>query len=386
VGPAGDNAAILIDPATGTIQRAFRLSQVDLYGPALASESSKGGVALKETATGNPVTMDLPISPLRGLEAGDFSGDGKFLAYSHSSRGTLWDLEQHKQVSLLRPFSGLRFDDQDRARLHVITSFQKPGANLLMDAHTGAQTPGAAFEEDQSLLGSVLLNFKALDKGFRGSVTNMEMQVSDPADGKQLWTRHFSRGKPRIFETDGESLVLVYDLRDDQVDGELAHNKDKVVRSSDMRKEWLAEGLVVEVLNARTGEVQRILQTPTRPAGIFNADHRFADVYGNYVAVHGNFNNTVVYRLSDGMRTGSFYGRVLGGDGAQGLLAVANRDQELTVYDAATGSAIKRVMLDHEPRVARFVASQKALMVLTATQRVYTIPLSSAPAETAAAR
>ncbi len=145
VGPAGDNAAILIDPATGTIQRAFRLPQIDLYGPALASESAKGGVALKEAGAANPVTVDLPIGPLRTLAAGDFSGDGKFLAYSHSSRGTLWDLEQHKQVSLLRPFSGMRFDDQDRARLHLITSFQKPGANLTLDAHTGAQTPGANF-------------------------------------------------------------------------------------------------------------------------------------------------------------------------------------------------------------------------------------------------
>ena len=115
MGPAGDNAAILIDPATGTIQRAFRLSQVHLYGPALASESAKGGVALKEAPTGNPVTVDTAGGALTGLKAGDFSSDGKFLAYSHSSRGTLWDLEQHKQVSMLRPFSGLRFDEQAAA-------------------------------------------------------------------------------------------------------------------------------------------------------------------------------------------------------------------------------------------------------------------------------
>lgn len=385
VGPAGDNAAILIDPATGTIQRAFRLSQVDLYGQALASESAKGGVALKETSTGNPVTLDLPISPLRYLTAGDFSADGKFLAYSHSSRGTLWDLEQHKQVSLLRPFSGLRFDDQDRARLHLITSFQKPGANLMLDAHTGTQTPGAAFEEDQSLLSGVLVNFKGLEKGAHGVVNNMEMDVSDPVDGKQLWSRHFPRGKPAIYESNADTLVLMYDLRTDDGAAELSHHKDKVVRSSDTQKEWLSEGLVLEIVNARTGEVQRILQTPTRPSGIFRDDHRWADVYGNYIAVHGNLNNTVVYRLSDGMRTAAFYGRVLGGDGDQGLLAVANRNQELTVYDAATGNQIKRVMLDHQPRVARFLASQKALLVLTATQRVYTIPLSSVPAGVTAA-
>ncbi len=122
----------------------------------------------------------------------------------------------------------------------------------------------------------------------------------------------------------------------------------------------------------------------TSGAGLFNIDHRWADVYGNFVAVRGNYNNTVIYRLSDGVRTCAFYGRVLGGDGAQGLVAVANRDQELIVYDTATGTEIKRVILDHQPRVARFVPSQHALLVLTATQRVYTIPIPSAAAGVAA--
>jgi len=327
----------------------------------------------------------LSICPLRPLAEGDFSGNGRFLAYSHESRGTLWDLEQHKQVSLLRPFSGLRFDEQDRAQLHLIASFQKPGANLVLDARTGTQSAGAAFDEGQSLLSGVLVTFKGLDRGFRGAVSKMEMQVSDPADGKQLWVRHFPKGKPEIYESDGNSLVLMYDLRTDDAAAELSHNKDKVVRSSDAQKEWLAEGLVLEIVNARTGEVQRILQTPTRPAGIFRSDHRWADVYGNYAAVHGNLNNTVIYRLSDGVRTGAFYGRVLGGDGAHGLLAVANRNQELTIYDAATGKQIKRVILDHEPRVARFISSQSALLVLTATQRVYTIPIFERVGSVAAA-
>ena len=45
----------------------------------------------------------------------------------------------------------------------------------------------------------------------------------------------------------------------------------------------------------------------------------------------------------------------------------------------------KRQILDHQPRVASFVASKNSLLVLTATQRVYTIPLSSSPAGVTAA-
>jgi hypothetical protein len=94
--------------------------------------------------------------------------------------------------------------------------------------------------------------------------------------------------------------------------------------------------------------------------------------------VHGNSNNSVIYRLSDGQRLGAFYGRAIAGDGKLGLIAATNRDQEVMILDATTGKELKRVIVDHLPRAARFIAGKNALMVLTATQRVYTIDLPTA--------
>jgi predicted hotdog family 3-hydroxylacyl-ACP dehydratase len=373
MGPARENAALLIDPTTGNIQRAFRLPQIDLYGQALVSETARGGVALKESPAAPLQAIDLPISPLPPVAAGDFSSDGRYLAYSQSSRGSIWDLTKHTQVSLVRPFSGLRFDDKNHLQLHLITSFQKPGANLTLDPETNAQAPLASFQEGQMLIAGVLVYFKPLDKGYNGAVWNYEMQVSDLATGKLLWTRHFPKGKPGLYESDQGSLIITYNLRTDEADAEISHHRDKVVKSSDTMKEWIGNGLAIEFVDAHTGEIQHILQTPTRPA--FRDDDRWVAAFGDYVAVHGNLNNTVVYRLSDGTRTCAFYGRVRGGDGAQGLLAVNNRDQEIIVYDASNGEELLHVALDHLPRVARFVAGTRSLLVLTATQRVYTIPL-----------
>jgi len=379
IGPAKEFAALLIDPATGKISRAFRVPQIDLYGQALVSESAKGGVALKESTVDALQIVDLPISPLRPIVAGGFSADGRFLAYSHSSRGSIWDVEKRKQVSFARPFSALRFDEKDLMQLHLTATFEKPGANITLDPSTGAQTAGASFQEGQFLIAGVLVYFKPLDKGFNGSVWNLEMQVSDSVTGKLLWTRHFSNGKPQLYESDGDSLVILYDLRTDQADSEISHHKDKYVKTSDAMKEWIADGLAIEIVNAHTGEVEKIVQTPTRPA-LNNS--RWVDVYGNYMAVHGNLNNTVVYRMSDGVRMCAFYGRVLAGDGAQGLLAVNNRNQEMIVYNAANGNEVSRVVVDHLPRAARFVPSTHSLLILTADQRVYTIPLpASAPVE-----
>jgi hypothetical protein len=343
------------------------------------SESAKGGVALKESTVDALQIVDLPISPLRPIVAGGFSADGRFLAYSHSSRGSIWDVEKRKQVSFARPFSALRFDEKDLMQLHLTATFEKPGANITLDPSTGAQTAGASFQEGQFLIAGVLVYFKPLDKGFNGSVWNLEMQVSDSVTGKLLWTRHFSNGKPQLYESDGDSLVILYDLRTDQADSEISHHKDKYVKTSDAMKEWIADGLAIEIVNAHTGEVEKIVQTPTRPA-LNNS--RWVDVYGNYMAVHGNLNNTVVYRMSDGVRMCAFYGRVLAGDGAQGLLAVNNRNQEMIVYNAANGNEVSRVVVDHLPRAARFVPSTHSLLILTADQRVYTIPLpASAPVE-----
>jgi Peptidase family M48 len=373
IGPAKEKAALLLDPATGNIQRAFRVPQIDLYGQTLVSESGEGGVALKEAAEIAVDTVNLPNSPLPPIAAGAFSADGRFLAYSNSSRGSIWDIEKRKQISLTRPFSGLRFDSQDRMQLQFITSFQKPGTNVTLDPATGAQTPGASFQEGQNLIAGVLVYFKPLDKGLNGTVWNVEMQVSDSITGKLLWTRHFSNGRPRLSESDKGSIVIPFNLLSDEADGEISRHHDKFVKTSDAMKEWLANGLVIEIVNARTGEVEHVLQTPTRPA--FQNDSRSVDVYGNYVAVHGNLNNTVVYRISDGVRMCAFYGRVLAGDGAQGLLAVSNRDQETIVYDASNGSEISRIIVDHRPLAAQFVPSTHSLLVLTASQRVYTIPM-----------
>jgi len=374
MGPTMENAALLIDPSNGTVARAFRLRQVDLYGQTLVSETANGGMALKEPSSTSVETIELPSGPLPSLAAGGFSQDGRFLAYSHSSRGSVWDLAQNKQVSRLRRFSSLHFDDQNRMQIHVIASFQHSGANLMLEPTKGTQSPGAAFVEGQELLSGTLVYFKPLDKGYNGVVNNFEMQVSDPFTGKLLWTRHFPNGKPGLNETDGDSLAVVNNLRTDEAAGEANRHTDKLVKSSDTLKEWIANGLMIEILNARTGEVRRILQTPTRP--VWESDAQSVDIFGDYVAVHGNLNNTVVYRLSDGMRTCAFYGRVLGGDGKRGLLAVSNRDQEMVVYDDATGNEVKHVILDHKPRAVGFVTTTNSLRVLTATQQVYTVPLA----------
>ena len=98
-------------------------------------------------------------------------------------------------------------------------------------------------------------------------------------------------------------------------------------------------------------------------------------MYGDYAVVHGSLNNSTIYRISDGKRQGAFYGRAIAGDGKMGLIAATNRDQEVTIYDAMNGKELKQVTVDQVPCAARFVKEKNALLVLTTSQRVYSIDL-----------
>src|SRR5271157_4640685 len=128
-------------------------------------------------------------------------------------------------------------------------------------------------------------------------------------------------------------------------------------------KAWIAEGLLIEILSARTGEVEKAFATPLLPADQVFSDERFANLYGDYLVVHGNANNSVIYRTTDGTRTGAFFGRAIAGNGKLGLIAATNHDQEVILYDAATGRELKRVTVDEFPLAARFIPEKGVLLV-----------------------
>jgi len=148
------------------------------------------------------------------------------------------------------------------------------------------------------------------------------------------------------------------------------------VRSIDEYKEFAERGLVVEVISRRTGAPERLIVVPE--VGSWNNDERSAALYGDLLAVHGESNDSVVYRISDGARLLAFSGHAIAGDASLGLIAANNRPQDVTVYDVVTGKEVVRVTLDHYVLAARFIPEKRQLLVLTATQRVYVLDLPAA--------
>ena len=71
----------------------------------------------------------------------------------------------------------------------------------------------------------------------------------------------------------------------------------------------------------------------------------------------------------------AFSGRAIAGDEGLGMIAAANRPQEVVLYETSTGKEVKRVTLDNTVFTARFIPEKKQLLVLTATQTVYALDL-----------
>jgi hypothetical protein len=338
----------------------------------VASENERGGVSVNELAGGQGESADLPAGPLYGMEEAAFSPDGHYLAYSSKTRSAIWDLTTDKRVSLMRPFREAYIDEQNVLHAQYQAANQQPGANYQIDMKTGKATETAKFAIDQYQHEDVLVNFEALDKS--GSTTqNANVHVSDATTGKELWTRHYGHEAPDVEQVHDGTLVFSFDVSGDSGTDLTRHAGDKLVKTSDFRSQWAPQGWLLELVDARTGITRRVLELPYEAN--WRTDPRWARVYGDYAVVHGLGNTSGIYRVTDGVRMGGFFGSVLAGDAKLGLLAITNHDQEVTILDAATGKRIESVTLDQIPEAARFIPEKKELLVLTASQSVVTLPV-----------
>ena len=372
-GPAEGSAAALFDPATGKIRGTFPMDPVDMTGNTIAREALGGGIETGPLG-GAMEKAPVPITPLYSPETAYFSRDARYLALSDRGRGAVWDVTTGKQTALTGPFRNATFDDHNKLEAKIHDWELKPARNLLIDRRTGKVAPTLDWRTEQVQYGSVLVDYKPFlpEQTVDREVT---IEAADAATGAPLWSRPFKWSAPMILQPDNDKqLLLIADREAETGADEADHNRNLVLRTSDQIKEFQERGLVVEVLDARTGVRQRIYVAPELPSK--NGDRRSANLFGDLLTVYGNFNNSVVYNATSGKRLVAFFGRVLTADSTVGLVAGTNKPQEVSIYDVNTGRKIETVMLDNFPMAARFVPGTRTLLVLSATQRVYrlTVP------------
>ena len=265
IGPFSESAAMLVDPSTGKANAAFKLEALDMYDQTLASENAQGGVSVGELGSTQMESIDLPVSPMPGVAAAEFSPDGRFLAFSGETRGSIWDLETQKRVALTRPFRAVHFGDHDQMYAQFEDSHQKPGQNSHIDLTTGQVSEEAKYDIEQVQYGDVLVRShwkswrRDSSQGTYADVpSDTDFQIFDRKTGAPLWSKHFSHESPFVRETGDGSLLLISDLQWQTAADESARVGAKLVKTSDRRGEWLPQGLLVEVADGRTGQLNAL--------------------------------------------------------------------------------------------------------------------------------
>ena len=376
-GPAEGSAAALFDPATGKLTGTFPMEAVDMSGNILGREAAAGGIETGELG-GAMEKAPAPVTPIHSAETAYFSADGKFVALSDRGRGAVWDATTGARTQLTGPFRNAAFDEHDKLEAKVHQWELKPARDLSLDRRTHKVAATLDWRTEPIQYGSVLVDYKPFlpEQTVDREVT---IEGSDAATGAALWSRRFKWSAPLILAPDNDKqLLLVADRKDDTGSEEADHHRNLVLRTSDQIKEFEERGLVVEVMDARTGTPQRIYVAPELPGR--NGDHRSANLFDGLLTIYGSQNNSVVYDAATGKRRMAFFGRVLTADGKLGLVAGTNQPQEVSIYDVNTGRRLERVMLDNYPLAARFVPGTRTLLVLSATQRVYRIEVGGAGA------
>ena len=372
-GPVRNAAAVILDPATGKVHDEFKLETVDLVGDRLATELPKGGVAVGPLG-GKMDAIGLPVTPLATVEASAFSLNGRYLAVSDRARGAEWDLSAGKQIALTSPFRAVAIDNGGKLQAQFIDRELEPSIDSSIDKRTHKYVNGLSASADPVQYGSIRVRFKPRNI-LQDIDHDVDLEAYDAVTEARLWSTRFEYDVPQIVPADGDKLLFVMDRQSAVGNAEASRNRKKLIRPSDANRQFFVDqGTLIEVVSSRTGAVERALLAPQLSSS--RREERTAALFGNLLAVYGNNNNTVVYRVSDGARQLAFFGRALAGDEGLGMVAATNRPQELTVYNVATGTPLMNLLLDQDVIAARFVAEQKQLLVLTATQHVYRLDLA----------
>lgn len=372
-GPLANAAAVLLDPAAGKVDEDFREEMVDVLGDEVAAEAADGGIAVGKLG-GNLQRIELPVTPLTGIEASAFSPNGRYLALSDRARAAEWDLATGRRMAVTSPFRAVAIDDSGNLQAalidHEIVPSSDPDIDKLTHKYVSSLTPLG----DPLQFGTIRVRFKPLSPQ---QVMNddVRMEAYDAATEAHLWSQTFLAQVPKMVEADGDKTLYVMDRESRSVNGKLVH-------TSDLPRQLInPRGTVVEIVSNRTGNPEHALFAPQLPVQTAQGDERTAGLFGSLLAIYGNNNDTTIYRVSDGTRLFTFFGRALAGDDSLGMIAGTNRLQELNLYATAHARQLAHYVLDQAVIAARFVPESKQLLVVTASQRLYRIDLSRLSAE-----
>jgi WD40 repeat protein len=378
--PAAAYPVGIVDLNSKKITQAFKNPAFAVYGGIYAGEQNSGEVAMINTADNKMIgKLKLPESLLGTARTSVFSTDGKWLAVSQGSRGSLWNLENGERVFLARGFNGALFENDQ-----LITEFAKdppnPSRVFQFDLHSISNkrlfdVPEGAFLHTRSWqAGNLLITLNPEKEKQDLGTGHTILQVRDVHNNNVLWERRLHQGLPGVFCTPTAITMLIWDWGGIKE----AAKEDESISARLARLENKDTSYLLEAFEPKTGKLLGSVLVDTGKlsfrvsAGYTAGDKMFVTDETNH--------RTLLYSLKTGAQQGSFIGSPVAASPNGDRVLVQNENGIADLYDTATQQSAKHFSFPSRIVDADF-AGDGSLYVLTADQNVYQLNVNDVKKE-----
>jgi WD40 repeat protein len=387
--PVKDYAVGVMDINTKAITKANERAALDIYEPYFVAEMRNGQVGLYKLEKNELVaTTVLSNVSLGRLRVAEVSPELKWLALSGRSRGGVWNLAKGEAALALRNFQGGYVSDDDYffAEFPKTEDIERNVARFNLK--NGEAVAGPKIEGDSShQYGQYLFTIKSAKAAEKPPEPdgkpvklnpadyrkNVVIEMFDARTMKSLWSQNFPKESPRVWiAPNNQTMALLWAVNTDAAKAEISSDP-KLTQSLAKMKEKEGD-YFLKIVNAQSGnEIGKLLIETGK--GSFRVSNIFAA--GDSVIVTDTQNRVLVYSLKTGEQKGRVFGAYATASPASKLLCVENESGKLAVYDLETMEKRDDFIFTRPIAMLRFSQDGKRLFVLTVTQTVYILDVSS---------
>jgi hypothetical protein len=375
--PAGTLPVGIVDLNGKKITLAFKSPGFAIYGQVFAGEQTSGEIALfnasDQKRTGR---VQLPDSPLPGTKAAAFSSDGKWLALSGRTRGSMWQLDTGERIFFTQGFEGAFFDHGQ-----MIAKFSQqekvPSRVFQLDPASKGGKKLYEFEVDEKRVwqeGRILIRLRPeKEKDGKNSFLrgNSIMEVRDIRNNELLWEKQIGKAVPMIFSS-GSVVTLV--IRDtDSIKAAAKENPSLNAALNSVQAK--RDAYLLEAFEVATGKPLGAVLVDT---GKLSFNVKWAVTMGDTVIVADSINRTLVYSLKSGQQKGKLPGYVWATSAKGDRMLVEMGRGVVDMYDTTTLQPLAHYSFPSRLSDAQFSEDGSTFMILTADQTVYQLNIDAA--------
>jgi hypothetical protein len=368
--PAATFPVGIVDLSGKKVTLAFKSPGFAIYGQLFAGEQASGEVALFAAADQKRLNrIQLPDSPLAGTRTSAFSSDGKWLAVSGGTRGSLWQLDSGERIFFTQSFEGAFFDHGQ-----MIAKFPQqekvPSRVFQFDPASKGGKKLYEFALDERRVwqqGRIVIKVRSekendkKDLFLRG---NSVMEVRDVRTNALLWERKIGKGLPRFFCGQDVLTLVIADWDSMRA----AAKEDAALNTALNSINGKRDAYILQAFEVLTG---KLLGTVLVDTGKLSFRVKWAETFGDTVLVADSLNRTLVYSLKSGQQKGKVPGYVWATTIKGDRMLVEMGHGIADLYDTSTLQPLAHYSFSSRLSDAEFTSDGSALMVLTADQDVY---------------